>query len=108
MVLLVLMLVLGLLAHALSQIIKAKKANPQVTVIGYFTENGLQTGLAVVFAIVGFIALPELHEAFPDAMGALGIKANLTPLNAFLIGFAANFIADFFGNRFNAISGAGK
>lgn len=100
------MLVLGLAAHGIKQVIAARKANPTLKFFDYYSDNGLQTALSVIFAIVAYALLPELAAQYPDALGVIGVGAERTGLTSFLIGFLSGSIADFFGNRFNSISGA--
>lgn len=83
---LVLMLVLGLVAHFLKDFARIRKEtgrNPSI--MRYWRDNPHQSLLSVVSAVAGFIVLLETKE--------------LTSVTAFMLGYMANSVADILGKR---------
>ncbi len=81
----IIMLLLGLATHFLKALLQMKLAGNHLTPIEYWRGHPYQSGLAVVGAVVGFVALYE--------------SGNLTSINAFGIGYMANSVADVLGGR---------
>lgn len=85
MISLIIMVVGGLLTHFLKDIIRIKKESGFITLKQYWAKHPYQTALAIIGAIVGFIALSSTGQ--------------LTPITAFGVGYMANSVADTIGKR---------
>lgn len=98
-------LVCGLVAHALKQLIVARRNTADLSVSNYALTHWPETMLAVVSAIVLYLGLPEIAAMFPDLAAALGIGGSQSVLSSFVVGYMANSLADFLGGRARSISG---
>jgi hypothetical protein len=105
MMLTVIALLLGIAAHALKQIIGARRAGTYVSLREYFLQSWAETALAVVCALAMYLAYPEIPVLFPALAAALGIGTTQTAFGAFLCGFVGNSLADILGGRLVRIAG---
>lgn len=94
-----LMLILGILAHALKQLIGAKRAGAGMTYRAYFIDCWPESLLAVVCSLGMYFGLPELAQLFPDLAGTIGLPDYPTMIGSFFAGFMGNSLADLLGGR---------
>lgn len=93
------MLVLGVLAHALKQLVSAKRAGAGVTAGEYFLSYWPETLLAAVCSMGMYFGLPELAQLFPDLATTIGLPSKPTMIGSFFAGFMGNSLADILGGR---------
>lgn len=98
-------LVCGLVAHALKQIIIARRVSADMSVRQYAVQHWPESLLAVVSAVVLYLGLPEIAATFPDLSSALGVGKSQSVLSSFVVGYMANSLADFLGGRARSIAG---
>jgi hypothetical protein len=99
-------LLLGILSHVLKQLITARRNKAGVSLNSYVTENWPESALAMIFALVLYLALPEIAQAFPDLLKPLGIGEKQTVFSSFMVGYLANSLSDFIGGRAKTIGGS--
>lgn len=95
----VIALLLGILAHALKQIVTARRMGTYRGLYCYVVDSWPETLLAVVCSLGLYLALPEIAVLFPDLAATLGIPPVPTLIGSFFAGFVGNSLADVLGGR---------
>lgn len=97
------MLVLGILAHALKQLIAAKRSGAGMTARVYFLTFWPESLLAAVCSLGMYFGLPELARLFPDLANTIGLPPEPTMIGSFFAGFMGNSLADVLGGRISRL-----
>ena len=98
-----LMLLLGVLAHSLKQLIAAKRAGAGMPALDYFLTYWPETLLATVCSVGMYFGLPELAQMFPDLAATIGLPPHPTLIGSFFAGFMGNSLADLLGGRISRL-----
>lgn len=101
----VLALLCGFLAHVLKQLIAARLNQATMTLRDYFIAHWPETVFALIFALIGYLAIPELSVTAPDFAKTIGLGEKQTVLSSAIVGFMSNSLADFVGGRARSIGG---
>jgi hypothetical protein len=92
-------LALGVLAHALKQLVAARRLGTYRGLRSYFVDGWPESLLAVVCSVGLYLVLPELAVLFPDLAATIGLPPHPTIIGAFFAGFMGNSLADVLGGR---------
>lgn len=101
----ILALFLGILAHALKQIVTARRAGSFSGLKDYFLVSWPETALALVCSLAMYFAWPEVPTLMPAIAAGVGIGPDQTFIGAFLCGFVGNSLADLLAGRLQRIVG---
>lgn len=96
-------LFLGILAHALKQLVGAKRAGAGLTAQAYFVDCWPETALAAICSIGLYFGLPELAGLFPELASKIGLPPHPTMIGSFFVGFMGNSLADILGGRISRV-----
>jgi hypothetical protein len=97
------MLILGILAHALKQLVGAKRVGSGLAARQYFLEYWPETLLAVVCSLAMYFGLPEMAQIFPDLAAQIGLPPRPVMILSFFAGFLGNSLADLLGGRISRL-----
>jgi hypothetical protein len=92
-------LILGVLAHALKQVVSARRLGAYRGLYAYVVDSWPESLLAAVCSVGLYLGLPELALLFPDLAATVGLPDHPTIIGSFFAGFVGNSLADVLGGR---------
>lgn len=100
-----LILISGVIVHALKQFQTARTNQADITIKSYFVEHWPESVTATLGSLVLWIGLPEIASMFPEFAESVGLGSSVGIVSSFACGFIGNSVADLIGGRAKVIGG---